>query len=85
MIVVLLILGGIGAANAITDEYIFEWLRELIKRPKILVKLFDCLTCMSFWTTLILSLCFLQGWMSIPIALTASIVAKLITIYIYKE
>lgn len=85
MIYILLILGGVGAANALTDEYIFEWLRELIKRPKLLVKLFDCLTCMSFWTTLVLSLCFQQGWMSIPLALTASLIGKLILWLIYRE
>lgn len=78
---ILIILAGIGAANAVVNEYVFEWLRKRLPEWNFLQILFSCTTCMSFWTTLILALCFSQGWWSIPLALTASILARLITIW----
>jgi hypothetical protein len=78
---VLIIIAGIGAANAIVNEYIFTWLRKILPNWNWLQILFDCTTCMSFWTTLILGLCFSQGWWSLILALTASLLARMITIW----
>lgn len=81
MIYLILILAGLGAANAIVNEFVFEWLRNLLPEWNWLQTLFSCLTCMSFWTTLIISLCFGQEWVSILLALAASIIAREITIF----
>ncbi len=78
---ILILLGGIGAANAVVNEYIFEWLRKMLPDWEWLQMLFSCTTCLSFWTTGILAVCFGYGWMSIPLALTASIAAHIITIW----
>lgn len=81
MIYLILILAGIGAANAIVNEFVFSWLRKILPSWEWLQTLFGCLTCMSFWTTLIISLCFSQGWLSLILALAASIIAREITIF----
>ena len=78
---ILIILAGIGAANAVVNEYIFAWFRERIPDWKPLQMLFDCLTCLSFWTTLALGLCFCCGWDSVLLALTSSLVARIITVW----
>lgn len=79
--IILIILGGIGAANAVVNEYVFEWLRKLLPDWNWLQILFSCTTCLSFWTAGILAVCFGYGWMSIPIALTASICAHILNIW----
>lgn len=79
--ILIIILAGVGAANAIVNEYVFEWLRRLLPSWEWLQMLFSCTTCMSFWTTLVLALCFSYAWWSFPMALCASIIAREITIH----
>lgn len=76
---ILIIIAGLGAANAIVNEYIFEWLRKLLPDWNWLQVLFSCTTCLSFWTTLVLALCFGYTWKSVLLALTASFLGHLIT------
>lgn len=76
---ILIILAGLGAANAIVNEYIFEPVRTHLPKWELVQRLFDCLTCMSFWTTLVLALCFGYTWKCVLLALTASFLGHLIT------
>lgn len=54
MIEIIYILAVLGAANAITREFVFEWLRKWADRhaPVWLQVLLDCPTCLSFWLSL---------------------------------
>ncbi len=78
---ILTLFAGVSVANIITSEYIFGWFRKLILKTKIewLITFVHCVTCMSFWTTLIISFCFHYGfWTSIGMALTGSLIGKII-------
>lgn len=80
--ILLLILGAVGAANAICREYIFAWIKKLVPEKWEPVQiLLDCTTCCSFHTGWILGLCFGYGWLCIPMGLTASIVAHIIEVW----
>lgn len=81
LLVILVILAGVGAAFIIAEEYIFQWLQIKIENsnlPEFLKVLASCPVCLSFWTTLILSLCFGFQWYSILLALTATLISKII-------
>ena len=55
---VILILASLGLTNAVTREFVFEWLRKLVSRINPegpLEKLFSCETCMGFWVGLMLA------------------------------
>lgn len=84
MIYFLIILTGVSAASIFIKEYIFNKLQCWIEQsnlPEFLKVLLQCHTCLSFWTTLTVALCFGQGWMSIPLALIGSLVAREITFW----
>lgn len=74
-------MAGMGAANAICKEYIFAWFRKHIPDWEPLQVLFDCTTCLSFWTTLVIALCCGYGWNSIIIGLSASIAAHIMEVW----
>ena len=84
MIIAIAILCAISAANIITSEYIFQWLRNLIVKTKVqwLITLFHCTTCMSFWTGLVSGLCFYGfDWMVVAVALCSSLGGKLLKLF----
>lgn len=81
MITILIILAGIGAANALVNEYVFDWLRRILPSWGWLQKLFGCLTCMSFWTTTLIAVIVLQNWTAILLGLAATLLARQITIW----
>lgn len=78
---IIAVICGVSAANIITEEYVFEWLRKLVRKTNIewMITLFHCLTCMSFWTGLCSGL-IVMGLSPyvIAVALCSSIVGKLI-------
>lgn len=78
---ILLILAGVGVANAITNEYVFEWLRKRLPEWEWIQRLFNCITCMSFWTTLALSFCFGVFAPAFLLAASASLVGSIINVY----
>lgn len=72
---------AVSAANIVTEEYVFEWLRKLVRKINMewMITLFHCLTCMSFWTGLISGFIFLGlSPYVIAVALCSSIVGKII-------
>jgi uncharacterized membrane-anchored protein len=84
MIYLILIIAGVSAASIFINEYIFDSVQIWIdnsKLPSALKVLLTCLTCLSFWTTLVISLCFGQGWLSIPLALCGSLLAREIKVF----
>lgn len=86
MIYVMVIVASVGLANAITEEYVFEWMRNLIDKIgwEWLSTLVHCVTCMSFWTGLIISSIFIDWLYVVPLALICSIVAKSWYIWLNK-
>lgn len=76
---------GVSAANIVTEEFIFGWLREFIAtkiKNDYLTALFHCITCMGFWTGLLSGFIFLGlSPYVIAVALCSSIVGKLIKLY----
>lgn len=75
---------GVSAANIITQEYVFEWLRKLVLKTNIewAITLFHCITCMSFWTGLLAGFVILgDSLYVIAVALCSSIVGKLIKMF----
>lgn len=84
MIYILIILAGVSAASIFTKEYIFNKVQDWIhqsKLPDFLKVLLSCPACLSFWTTLIIALCFSQSWLSIILGLCGSLIAREITIW----
>lgn len=81
MEIIVIIVAGIGLANALVNEFVFEWARNLLPQWKWLEELTGCLTCMSFWCGLAMGLLFGYGMMSIAIGLCSSIIGRIITIW----
>jgi hypothetical protein len=52
------VLGGIGMALIITKSFLFKGIRRCVERfnNKYLIKLFNCMMCMGFWSGAFLSL-----------------------------
>lgn len=75
---------GVSAANIITEEYVFEWVRKLVRKINMewMITLFHCITCMSFWTGLLAGFVILgDSLYVIAVALCSSIVGKLIKMF----
>lgn len=85
MIYILIIIAGVSAASIFINEYIFNtvqlWIEQCNWMPSFLKVLLTCPTCLSFWTTLIIALCFGQGWLSILLALCGSLLAREINLW----
>lgn len=81
MITILIILAGVGFANALVNEYVFNWLRRILPSWEWLQTLFGCTTCMSFWTTTLIAGIVIQDWTAILYGLAASLIAREITIF----
>lgn len=75
---------GVSAANIITGEYVFEWLRKLLLKTNIewVITLFHCITCMSFWTGLLAGFVILgDSLYVIAVALCSSLTGKIIKMF----
>jgi len=48
---IIFILCALSATNLLQNEYIFQWLRNLVNSTKleILIDMFNCPTCLGFW------------------------------------
>lgn len=54
MILLIYILTVWGLSNAISNEYVFEWLRVKVSKISIIRNLLGCSTCTGFWTGVLL-------------------------------
>lgn len=87
MNLLIFILASMGLTNAMVEENIFAWLRNLVKKYfpySLLNDLVNCQVCMGFWVGIGLSLIFPFGVHWFLCGLISSAVIKLIYTIIYK-